>query len=325
MNSVPPGQSCPSSLHLVCHPATALDCSGAWLFWPREISARLRPGLARLGQITPVLIDGGGARPVLVAGAARVACLAELGREVWCLDLGMLNDVDRGLAYLHSNLDLELTETRLVAALRYFAGRDGVEMERIFEAFGIASRSKQARLLLAWLVLPRPWDDALARGALPLACAELLAAFSVDDLRAVEPLFAQLCWSRGNAVNVLTWVREACLRDGLSVHEAMNAMDADETLRADLSPKDAMARLTQAARRLRYPELTRMEQEFEVDVAAMAVGTPWRIAQPDQFESGNVELCARVSSRDGLERAVRDLNDLASRAGWDALWDGDAR
>ena len=327
MNSLPPTQSCPPSAHLVRHPASALDCSGPWLFWPREIPARLRRALADRGQMTPVLIDDSGARPVLVAGAARVACLAELGQEVWCLDLGMLSDVDKGLAYLHSNLDLEVTEARLVAAVRYFAEHDGVGMGRVFEALGIAPRSKQARLALAWLGLPRYWDEALVRGALPLACAEVLAAFSADDRRAVEPLFSQLCWSRGNALNVLTWTREVCLRDGLSAREAMAAMDADETLRADLSPKDAMARLTQAARRLRYPELTRMERDFEADVAAMAVGTAWRIAQPDQFESGNVELCVRVSSRNGLQRAVRDLNDLASpsRTGWDALWDGESR
>ncbi len=325
MNSVPSPLSCSTSAHLVRHPASAIDCSGPWLFWPREIPARLRRALADRGQMTPVLIDGGGARPMLVAGAARAACLAELGQEVWCLDLGALSDVDKGLAYIHSNLDLEVTEARLVAAVRYFAEHGGGEMGRVFEALGIAPRSKQARLALAWLDLPRPWDDALARGALPLACAEVLVAFSAAERRAVEPLFSQLCWSRGNAVNVLTWIRETCLRDGLSASEAMAAMGADEILRADLSPKDAMARLTQAARRLRYPELTRMERDFEAEVAAMAVGASWRIAQPDQFESGNVELCARVSSRNELERAVRDLKALASRAGWDAFWNGDAR
>ena len=324
MNPVTFGPLDPAAPCLARHAAADLDCFGPWLFWPRPLSPFLRRSLEIQGQVTPVLIDGSGPRPVLVAGAARVVWLAELGREILCLDLGSLSVWDKGLVYVQSNLDLEMTDARRVAALRYFADLDRDRLGAVLETVGLSPRSKQARLALAWLDLPKDWDAILERGAAPLACAEVLAAFEDDDLRALEPLFAHLSWSRGNAVNVLTWVREVCLRDGLSVRFVLDRMEADRILRADLSPKDAMARLTLAARRLRYPELTRLEGDFESCLAGLG-GTRWRITQPDQFETDSVELSVRVSGRTGLDRAVRELAELATREAWTDLFPGEPR
>lgn len=312
-----------TAVRLVRYPAADLDCSGAWLFWQRDIESPLRQSLEAQGQLVPVLIDGSGGRPVLIAGAARVTCLAELGRDVLCVDLGSLGARDKGLVYVNSNFGLEVSETRLVAALRYFAGMDG-DMDDVFPVLGVEPRSKTARLAMTWLALPGHWDAALARGALPLACAEQLAAFDAGDLIALEALFARLSWSRGNAANVLTWLREICLRDGLPVREIMAGMGVAEILAADLSPKDTMARLTQTVRRSRFPELTCLERGFS-ELSRLACGTRWRITQPDQFESDSVEFTVRVSGRTQLEQAARDLTDIAARDVWGAFFPRESR
>ncbi|NCD24922.1 MAG: hypothetical protein EOL86_04915 [Deltaproteobacteria bacterium] len=324
MSLVPVGSLDSPDVRLVRLAAPDIDCSGPWLFWPRPVSPVLRRGLEAGGQMTPVVIDGGGPRPVLVAGMARVACLAELGREVLCLDVGSVSAWDKGLLYIQSNLGLDIDDARLVAALRYFAGLDASRLDVVFESLGLVVRSKTARLAQAWLALPEAWDALLARGALPLACAEVLAGFPPEDLGALESLFASLSWSRGNALNVLTWIQETCLRENDRVRDVLGRMDADRILRADLSPKDAMARLTQAARRQRYPELTRMERDFETAVVNLG-GTRWRITQPDRFETDGVELSMRVSGRADLERAVRDLVDLAAREAWRDLFSEESR
>jgi ParB family chromosome partitioning protein len=260
-----------------------------------------------------VLVDASGARPVLVAGAARVAALAALGREVLCLDLGSLNDLAKGLAYVQSNSGRELTDGQVVTAMRYFVSLPDVDMEPVLDALGLEPRSKRLRLVRSWLTLPRHWDGLLGAGAVPLACADLLEAFSPDGLKALEPLFASLSWSRGNAVNVLTWIREICGRDGISAAEVLDGLGLEEILAAGLSPKDAMNRITQEARLLRYPRLSGMERDFAETARKVSAGTRWRLVQPDLFESNGVELSVRLTSPTELRSASAELTRIAAR------------
>lgn len=313
MNTVVTSPRDPARATILLCTATDIDTGGSWLFWSAPPSPALSRSLEFHGQLVPVLVDASGARPVLVAGAARVAALAALGREVLCLDLGSLKDFAKGLAYVQSNAGRELTDGQVVTAMRYFASLSGVDMEPVLDALGLEPRSKRLRLVRSWLTLPRHWDGLLGAGAVPLACADLLEAFLPDDLKALEPLFASLSWSRGNAVNVLTWIREVCGRDGISAAEVLDGLGLEEILAAGLSPKDAMNRITQEARLLRYPRLSGMERDFAETARKVSAGTRWRLVQPDLFESNGVELSVRLTSPAELRSASAELTRIAAR------------
>lgn len=300
--------------------ASDLVVGGPWLFWSVPPSPALRHSLENHGQLMPVLVDAGGGRPVLVAGAARVAVLAELGREILCLDLGALSDEARGLAYVQSNSGAELTDGQLVLAMRYFSALPDVDLEPVLEALNLEPRSKRLRLVRSWLTLPAHWDAFLGTGALPLACADVLETFSTADLAALEALFATLSWSRGNAVNVLTWIREICARDGVSVVEVLDGVGLGEILATGLSPKDAMTRIIHETRLRRYPVLSDMERDFAETARKVATGTRWRVVQPDVFESNAVELSVRLASPDELRAASAELARIAAREDLDGLF-----
>ncbi len=293
--------------------ASDLVVGGPWLFWSAPPSPALRRSLDNHGQLMPVLVDAGGGRPVLVAGAARVAVLAELDREVLCLDLGALSDEARGLAYVHSNSGAELTDGQLVLAMRYFTALPDVNLEAVLEALNLEARSKRLRLVRSWLTLPAHWDAFLGSGAVPLACADVLESFCAADLAALEALFATLSWSRGNAVNVLTWIREICARDGVSVVEVLDGVGLGEILAAGLSPRDAMTRILHEVRLQRYPVLSDMEREFIDTARRVSAGTRWRVVQPDVFESNAVELSVRLTSPAELHAASAELVRIAAR------------
>ena len=317
VDSLPRDPACAALLR--CR-AEDMDAAGAWLFWSNPPSPALYRSLKDHGQLVPVLVDGKGARPVLVAGAARVAVLAELGREILCMDLGPLSAEDRGLAYVQSNAGAELTDGQFVCALRYFNALPDVNMERVLEALGLEARSKRMRLIHAWLTLPARWDALLVAGAVPLACADVLEAFAADDLAALEDLFATLSWSRGNAVNVLTWIREIRARDGVSVAQVLEGAGLREILAAGLSPKDAMTRILHEIRLRRYPVLSDMERDFIDTARRVSAGTRWRIVQPDVFESNAVELSVRLTSPDGLRAVSAELARIAAREDLDGLF-----
>jgi len=311
------GRTCATILRCA---AADIDVGGPWLFWSAPPSPALRGSLERHGQLVPVLVDASGVRPLLVAGAARAAILAGLGREVMCLDLGALSDEGRGLAYLQSNADRELTDGHMVLAMRYFMSLPVCDMVSVHEALDLDARSKRLRLIRSWLHLPRRWDGLLCSGAVPLACADLLETFAPEDLSVLEPLFATLSWSRGNAVNVLTWVREVCARDGVTARVVLDGLGLEQIMAVGLSPKDAMSRITQEVRRLRYPRLSGMERDFAETARKASAGTRWRVMQPDLFESDAVELSVRVTSAEELRAAGAELVRLAAREDLDGLF-----
>lgn len=299
-------------------PAADIDASGPWLFWSSPPSPALRRSLERHGQLVPVLVDTSGDAPVLVAGAARVAALADAGREALCLDLGPLDATGKGLAYLHSNLGPEPTDIRVVAAMRYFRSIPGCDMAPALESLALAPRSKRLRLVEAWLSLPTGWDRHL--DGVPLACAELLAGFPPQDLTALEPLFDGLSWSRGNAVNLLTWLRETCLRDGMDAAALLRDCGVDGILAEGLSPKDAMTRISQQVRQRRFPRLSTLERDFAEAARRVATGTRWRIVQPDQFESNAVEMTVRARNVGEIRAAGAELARIAAREDLCALF-----
>lgn len=320
MTKVDSPLSAPARHALLRIPAAEIEGTGPWLFWSAPPSEALRRSLERDGQLVPVLVDASGSRPVLVAGAARLAALADAGRGALCLDLGPLDDLARGLAYARSNLGRELTDGQVVAAMRYFASLPQADSGQALEVLGLEPRSKRLRLIRAWLTLPLQWDLFLAAGSVPLACADLLEGLSPAGLQALEPLFVGLSWSRGNAVNVLTWLKEACAREGVGVGEFLDACGVGEILAAGLSPKDAMGRITQEVRLRRFPRLSDMERDFSEAARRVASGTRWRIVQPDLFESNAVEFSARPTSPAGLRELSAELARIAARDDLDALF-----
>ena len=198
-------------------PGKDIDATGGWLFWKRKPGDSLRRSLIRRGQLFPVLVDSGGSRPVLVAGAARLACLSEEGRSVLCRDVGPLDAWERGLFYLESNAAFDIDDWRVVRALRYFRGLDPARLEEVWTVLGFEPRARRARQAMAWLKLPEEWDGLLAAGNIPLVCVDALEKMDAAEIGALFPLFAAFSWSRGNSVNLLAWLREAGLRENRDI------------------------------------------------------------------------------------------------------------
>jgi ParB family chromosome partitioning protein len=119
---------------------------------------------------------------------------------------------------------------------------------------------------------------------------------------------------------VLTWLKEICARDAIRVAEVLAACGTADILAAGLSPKDAMARVTQEVRRRRYPLLSAMERDFSDAARTVAAGTRWRLVQPDCFESDAIEIGARLGSVSELRAASAELARMADREDLAALF-----
>ncbi|MBG0790737.1 MAG: hypothetical protein H0S80_09595 [Desulfovibrionaceae bacterium] len=304
-------------------PAASIRADGAHLFWSGNPPKSLADSLAEFGQTAPVLVCETEDGPSLVAGHSRLALLAAAGQPVLARLVEAEDDADKGRLYLADNGHRVMDDSMRLAALEYFAPLlDRAELESdILPRLGVRPTSKDAGFLLAWLDLEPEWRALLAAGNVPLAAAGPLARMTAEDRNAARPLFAALSWSRSNGVNVLTWLFETARMSASPVAEVMDRAGMNAALGQGLSPKDAIARLTACARQVRHPELGRLQARYAEAAAEITAGTRWRMAQPDNFETGSSELSVQVKTPEQLSRAARELTELAESPAWGKLWD----
>ncbi len=303
-------------------PAQAIEASSPCLFWPGEPDESLAFSLARLGQMEPVLVERQGEGFSLVAGARRLAVLTDLGRPVLAREVEA-TDLEKGLLYLSTNAARPLTDGMRFAALRYFHMllTESELTNFVAPLMGLSPQGRDIRLLLAWFNLPDAFDPALMSGRLPLAAGEPLSRMTREEQEAVLPFFATLAWSRGSAVNFLTWILEAARAREMSASEILAQGGFYPILSEEgLSPKDAITALTALARAARYPALFRLETEAVRLGREICAGTAFRLTRPDQFETPAVELTVRVAGPGPLSRATADFQKIAASPLWDRLF-----
>ncbi|WP_285906305.1 hypothetical protein [Pseudodesulfovibrio pelocollis] len=307
----------------VTAPASAIRTAGAHLFWAAEPSPGLIRSMARHGQAQAVLVRETADGLALVAGYARVAAQGQLGQPVLARLVETADPVELGLLYLADNSLRPLDDAMRLAALRYFRLLldDAQLAGEVLPCLGVTPGSRDAKLLADWLTLADSWQGHLAAGRVPLAAGTVLTRMDEADRLAVAPFFAELSWSRSNAVNLLTWLYEASKMTGRPVAEVMADSGMSHGPLRELSPKDAMARLTALAREARQPTLRAMQTRFDTAARKLVADTRWRVAQPDNFETNGVELTVRIADPGQLEQAVHDLQAMADRPHWHQLWD----
>lgn len=255
----------------------------------------------------------------LISGFARLAVLRETNQEVLVRLVEADSVADCGLLYLADNGHRVIDDGMKLAALRFFKAHMD-DHSNVLPQLGIKPKSKDAKLFSTWIDLPEIWHAHLSEGRIPLAAGATLCNLTADDLSTLEPLFARFSWSRSNAVNLLTWLFETGKMTSAPVSEVMEHAGFEAILSQGLSPKDTIARLTQAAREVRYPTLSDLNAAFTATARDLTTGTRWRLVQPNNFETGGAELTIQVANRDQLTRAASDLDSMAEQDGWDSLF-----
>lgn len=303
-------------------PANSIQNEGKHLFWTSDPDKNLVNSIHEFGQVAPVLAQQTENGLELIAGHARLEACRQLNKLVLIHMCIASNDINKGLLYMADNSERALDDGMRLAALQYFRPlMDEKSLrEDILPRLGIKPKSKDAKLLMAWLDLPGTWQNHLAAGNVPLAVGAILARMDDDNRAAIEPLFSGFSWSRSNAVNTLTWLFEASKMKQLPIADVMEQAGLNEILKQGLSPKDAIARLTAATKAHRYPELTSLQTTFSKAAREITAGTRWRMAQPNNFETGGAELTIQVKDAAQLEKAVKELDSMSTLSPWNDLW-----
>jgi len=310
------------SKEIITASADSINDTGSHLFWRGNADESLTESINEFGQAAPVLVRESDTGFELIAGYSRLSVLRQLNQPVLVRLVLDADERDMGLLYLADNAQRPLDDGMRLAALRYFQPITDEKALKsdILPRLGIKPKSKEGKLLLSWLDMPDSWQAHLAAGDIPLAACTPLGRMNDQDRLAVQPLFAGFSWSRSNAVNVLTWLFETSKMTSATVADIMQQSGMTEILQQGLSPKDAIARLCTAAKAARYPELSSLQNRFNRAASDISAGTRWRMAQPNNFETGGAELTIQVKDEAQLKKAVQDLEIMAGIPTWQDIW-----
>ena len=93
----------------------------------------------------------------------------------------------------------------------------------------------------------------------------------------------------------LDWLEEIVTRDGVAVRDLLGRVDLQHPLRANLSRNDKLKAVKEALRKIRYPRLSRLEDDLRAAVKALDLGSRVRISFPAALEGDEitVEIKAR--------------------------------
>ncbi len=296
--------------HLLSLDPDEVDATGEWIFRTEEPGEVLLHSLERCGQLEPVLVvkDKGSYR--LCTGYKRWSGCRALGTSLLARE-AQADAMHRGRLNLQANLPSPIEEAVLIKAARYFQGssREGEAADVETELTALL-HPKRLKTLLEWLCLPLAYDRHLEAGRIPFEVGPILVQCDAEELWALEPLFAELRWSKRRAEQFLSWLLETARREGVGLDELVERSRMLDISRSDLAPKDRLERLSAEARALRYPELTAIEAEFSQFQQQVRRTGYWRLEAEPCFERDTVFLQAQIASARDLEKVEAELRSL---------------
>ncbi|MCY4489594.1 MAG: hypothetical protein OXF11_21135 [Deltaproteobacteria bacterium] len=136
-------------------------------------------------------------------------------------------------------------------------------------------------------------------------------ALGEEDQRALLELARGLRLGGNHFNDFLDWCVEISLRDGCSIAAIMDRKELAPTLSdGRMGRNDRLKHAKEALRRLRYPRLTRIEDEVRARLRGLKLDPRIRITVAQGLEGGlTVEL--QAGSAEALGRLAREVESLA--------------
>jgi hypothetical protein len=132
--------------------------------------------------------------------------------------------------------------------------------------------------------------------------------FSAEDREALLRLAQDLKPGENHFKDLLDWLEEVALRDGTAI---AHILSREEFSRIATDPRlgrnDKLRRIKDELRRLRFPRLSRIEEEIQRRVRGMKLDPRARLIIPAGLEGGAVTIEMKAASHDELKRLSAEL------------------
>ncbi|MGH7963599.1 MAG: hypothetical protein ACRERD_17540 [Candidatus Binatia bacterium] len=132
-------------------------------------------------------------------------------------------------------------------------------------------------------------------------------AWAEDDQVAFLTLAQELQLGENQGRDFLDWLEEIALRDGGTIHDLLARPEIRRALDAKLGRNDKLKAVKDALRRLRYPRLSRLEEELRAAVKALDLGSRVCVSFPPALEGDEVTVAIRARNVQELAESLTRL------------------
>lgn len=276
----------------------------------------LKTSLARVGQVSPLVLQPYKGCLRLICGHRRRLALRDLDRrEYSAIILPEKIDSRQALVLaLEDNLGHRTfndAEKALALSLlaRYFPPQELIE--QYMPRLGLPRRSETLDLFLKLVKLGPECLSALARGDLDPVTGEFLADMTLKDRLAVVSLLERLRPGRNKRRQIVTWLTEIGRREGLTLggiirDQRMEEILASDSLSRPKKEKQVRARL----RTRRYPHLSRLEKDQKKLINSINLPSFIRLEPPPNFEGLDFSIQITFAGLEELREGAGVLERL---------------
>jgi hypothetical protein len=125
-----------------------------------------------------------------------------------------------------------------------------------------------------------------------------------EDQAALLVVAKELQLNENQLRDFLDWLEEIVTRDGIMVRDILGRVDLRHPLQAKLSRNDKVRAVKEALRKLRYPRLSRLEDDLRAAVKALDLGSRVRVSFPAALEGDEITFEIKASSAQELGNSL---------------------
>ena len=133
-------------------------------------------------------------------------------------------------------------------------------------------------------------------------------AWPEADQAALWELVQEIQLGENHLRDFLDWCEEIVLRDGGTIMDLLSHPFLRQPLSSKLGRNDKLKAVKDALRKLRYPRLSRLEEDLRTAVKALDLGRRVQISFPPSFEGEDITIEIKA-------RNVKELSDSLARLG----------
>ena len=292
---------------------------------------RLRSSIKEIGLIQPVLLHEKEGRYRVVCGFRRVSVFRESGKaEIESRVFGEKETDDLRLFSLSLQENLTTRGFNVVEkaiALDKLSRRFFVDPAVLIETYlPLFSLEPHEKILNTYLSLARMEEDVkryVLKEEVSRANIRKLSAFPSEDRRALLSLVSPLRLGENRLKEILSLLDEISRRERVGIGEIVRRREIQDILsQENLTPSQRTERLREVLADLRYPNLRRMEKEFEEKKRELHLPSPISLRHPPFFEGRGLRVEFQFETMEEYQAILSSLSLLPEKKEFHELVEG---
>jgi ParB family chromosome partitioning protein len=286
---------------------------------------KLAFSIKRVGLLHPPLVTRLDGRWVLVSGWKRVLACRDLGlAAIDAFDTGEKDALKNFLLGFLENLGARefglVEKAEILARLAAFGEKREALIKDDMPLLDLARNEDILRAMLEISGFSAAIKKGLEEMSAPFPVARQLTLFSPEERAAVLPHLLPL--GRNKQKEVLENLWEVTRRDRVSVMDVLASQPVREVMEAgSLSGLQRSEGLRHELRRMRFPAVSRREEDFEKTVRGLDIPREVGLTPPAFFEKNEVRMSFSVRSPEALRSILDRLGRLAHDEHFRALFE----